>query len=74
MREADSMRAAIVEMDLAIDRALARVRGPALDGIVYRLSSAAEHPYGSVQSGSRYQGQRGPTASRSFQNFHRTVV
>ncbi|HOB57611.1 MAG TPA: dCTP deaminase, partial [Rhodoglobus sp.] len=22
----------------------------------------------------RYQGQRGPTASRSFQNFHRTDV
>ena len=34
-----------------------------------RLSSAAEHPYGSGEYGSRYQGQRGPTASRSFQNF-----
>ena len=43
MREVDSMRAAIVEMDLAVDRALARVRGPALDGVVYRLSSAADH-------------------------------
>ncbi len=40
----------------------------------FRLSSPAEHPYGSDQHGSRYQGQRGPTASRSFQNFHRTDV
>ncbi|HET8615504.1 MAG TPA: dCTP deaminase [Actinomycetales bacterium] len=40
----------------------------------FRLSSAAEHPYGSERYGSRYQGQRGPTASRSFQNFHRTTV
>ena len=40
----------------------------------FRLSSASEHPYGSSQYGSRYQGQRGPTASRSFQNFHRTDV
>jgi dCTP deaminase len=40
----------------------------------FRLSSAAEHPYGSEKYGSRYQGQRGPTASRSFQNFHRTDI
>ncbi|MFN8074582.1 MAG: dCTP deaminase [Kineosporiaceae bacterium] len=40
----------------------------------FRLSSPAEHPYGSSGYGSRYQGQRGPTASRSFQNFHRTQV
>jgi len=40
----------------------------------FRLSSAAEHPYGSARYGSRYQGQRGPTASRSWQNFHRTQV
>ncbi len=40
----------------------------------FRLSSPAEHPYGSGVYGSRYQGQRGPTASRSFQNFHRTDV
>jgi dCTP deaminase len=39
-----------------------------------RLSSPADSPYGSAKSGSRYQGQRGPTASRSFQNFHRTDV
>jgi len=40
----------------------------------FRLSSPAENPYGSAKYGSRYQGQRGPTASRSFQNFHRTDV
>ena len=40
----------------------------------FRLSSPAEHPYGSEGSGSRYQGQRGPTASRSFRSFHRTRV
>jgi dCTP deaminase len=36
----------------------------------FRLSSPTENPYGSAKYGSRYQGQRGPTASRSFQNFH----
>jgi len=41
---------------------------------VFRLSSSAEFPYGSVERGSRYQGQRGPTASRSWQDFHRTVL
>jgi dCTP deaminase len=40
----------------------------------FRLSSPAEHPYGSAGYGSRYQGQRGPTASRSYKSFHRTVV
>ena len=40
----------------------------------FQLSSASESPYGSTQSGSRYQGQRGPTASRSWQSFHRTAV
>ena len=40
----------------------------------FQLSSPAEKPYGSSEYGSRYQGQRGPTASRSFQNFHRTVI
>jgi dCTP deaminase len=40
----------------------------------FRLSSPSEHPYGSAKYGSRYQGQRGPTPSRSFQNFHRTSV
>lgn len=36
---------------------------------VLRLSSPAEHPYGSEVYGSRYQHQRGPTASRSWQNW-----
>ncbi len=36
---------------------------------LFRLSSEAEHPYGSAVYGSRYQGQRGPTPSRSYQNF-----
>ncbi|MCK9796080.1 dCTP deaminase [Isoptericola sp. 4D.3] len=40
----------------------------------FRLSSPAEHPYGSDAYGSRYQGQRGPTASRSWQSFHRSEV
>jgi dCTP deaminase len=40
----------------------------------FRLSTPAEHPYGSERYGSRYQGQRGPTASRSFKNFHRSSV
>ncbi|CAN5785046.1 MAG: dCTP deaminase [Actinomycetota bacterium] len=40
----------------------------------FQLSSASEHPYGSQVKGSHYQGQRGPTASRSFQNFHRSQV
>ena len=39
-----------------------------------RLSSPAEHPYGSAKYGSRYQGQRGPTASRSYLNFHRSAI
>jgi len=41
---------------------------------MFQLSSPAEHPYGSEKHGSRYQGQRGPTASRSFQNFFRTEI
>ena len=41
---------------------------------LFRLSSPAEHPYGSEKYGSRYQGQRGPTPSRSFANFHRTKI
>ncbi|AZZ56259.1 dCTP deaminase [Rathayibacter iranicus] len=40
----------------------------------FRLSSPAEKPYGSAEYSSRYQGQRGPTASRSSLNFHRTDV
>ncbi|MCW2779966.1 MAG: deoxycytidine triphosphate deaminase [Marmoricola sp.] len=40
----------------------------------FRLSSPAEHPYGSTKYGSRYQGQRGPTPSKSYANFHRTRI
>lgn len=36
---------------------------------LFRLSSPATEPYGSAVFGSRYQGQRGPTPSRSWQNF-----
>jgi dCTP deaminase len=38
---------------------------------LFRLSSPAEHSYGSAVYGSRYQGQRGPTPSRSYQSFKR---
>ena len=41
---------------------------------LFRLSSPAEYPYGSEKYGSRYQGQRGPTPSRSYANFHRSQV
>lgn len=41
---------------------------------LFRLSSPAEHPYGSDRYGSRYQGQRGPTPSKSYANFHRTQI
>jgi len=40
----------------------------------FRLTSPAEHPYGSQQYGSRYQGQRGPTPSRGYLNFQRTEI
>jgi dCTP deaminase len=35
----------------------------------FRLSSAAENPYGSKGMKSKYQGQRGPTPSRYYENF-----
>jgi len=35
----------------------------------FRLSTPAEHPYGSDALRSKYQGQRGPTASKFFLNF-----
>ncbi len=38
---------------------------------LFRLTSPAENPYGSTVAGSRYQGQRGPTPSRAYLNFHR---
>ena len=34
-----------------------------------QLTEAAERPYGSEGIGSKYQGQRGPTPSRYWQNF-----
>jgi dCTP deaminase len=34
-----------------------------------RMTSPAENPYGSGAKGSKYQGQRGPTPSRYFENF-----
>jgi len=39
-----------------------------------KLSSPAENPYGSALYGSRYQGQRGPTASKSWLNFHQSEI
>jgi dCTP deaminase len=35
----------------------------------FRLSTAADVPYGSAATKSKYQGQRGPTASRFFEEF-----
>ncbi len=37
----------------------------------FELDQAAEHPYGSDATGSKYQGQRGPTPSRYHLNFDR---
>src|SRR6266540_2775093 len=37
----------------------------------FRLTTAADRPYGSKDRGSKYQGQRGPTASRFFEEFLR---
>jgi dCTP deaminase len=39
-----------------------------------KLSSPAENPSGSALYGSRYQGQRGPTASKSWLNFHQSEI
>ena len=36
-----------------------------------QLSEPAESPYGAGELGSKYQGQRGPTPSRYWQNFQR---
>ncbi len=35
-----------------------------------RMTTEAEFPYGSAEIGSKYQGQRGPTPSRYWENFH----
>ncbi|MGA1074461.1 MAG: dCTP deaminase [Ilumatobacteraceae bacterium] len=34
-----------------------------------QMTTSAERPYGSGATGSKYQGQRGPTPSRYFENF-----
>ena len=34
-----------------------------------QMTTPAERPYGKGAAGSKYQGQRGPTASRYFENF-----
>lgn len=36
---------------------------------LFRLTSSAEFPYGGGATGSRYQGQSGPTPSRAYRNF-----
>ncbi len=36
---------------------------------LFRMTSPAEHPYGSRDVGSKYQGQKGPTPSRYYKNF-----
>ena len=41
---------------------------------VLPLTSPSEHPYGASVYGSRYQGQRGPTPSRSYLSFSRTPL
>lgn len=41
---------------------------------LFRLSSPAEHPYGSAIYGSKYQGQRGPTASKAYLNFKQDPI
>jgi dCTP deaminase len=38
----------------------------------YQMTTAADFPYGSPELGSKYQGQSGPTASRSHQDFGRS--
>ncbi len=36
---------------------------------IFQMSSPAENPYGTGTLGSKYQGQRGPTPSKSYLNF-----
>ncbi len=40
----------------------------------YQMTTAADFPYGSPELGSKYQGQSGPTASRSHQDFDRSAT
>ncbi len=39
----------------------------------YQMTTEADFPYGSPELGSKYQGQSGPTASRSHQDFDPTT-
>lgn len=36
----------------------------------YQMTTEADHPYGSDEAGSKYQGQRGPTPSRAHRDFN----
>lgn len=40
----------------------------------FELTSGSEFPYGSKHNGSHYQGQRGPTPSRSYVDFYKADV
>lgn len=40
----------------------------------FKLTSPVKHPYGSEKYGSKYQNQTGPTASKSCNNFHISVI
>ncbi|MDR1448889.1 MAG: dCTP deaminase [Propionibacteriaceae bacterium] len=40
----------------------------------FNLTSPAESPYGAGGNSNRYQGQRGPTPSRSYLNFYRRKI
>jgi len=40
----------------------------------FEMSSPVQNPYGSATAGSHYQGQRGPTPSRSYLSFSVTDV
>ncbi|MEW6059191.1 MAG: dCTP deaminase [Actinomycetota bacterium] len=40
----------------------------------FRLTTSAERPYGSKGTRSKYQGQRGPTASRFFEEFGASTI
>lgn len=41
---------------------------------LFEMKRPPMNPYGSVRAGSHYQGQRGPTASRSYDKFYRKNV
>lgn len=40
----------------------------------FELTSHSEFPYGAKHNGSHYQGQRGPTPSRSYVNFYKADI